>query len=51
MVIVDTSCLVTLERSGDFDILEKVFGEINITPEIENEFGKDFAGVGQCDQG
>ena len=40
MVIVDTSCLVTLERSGDFDILGKVFGEISITPEIENEFGK-----------
>ena len=39
MVIVDTSCLITLDRIERLDILKSVFGEIAITEEIKKEFG------------
>lgn len=38
VIIADTSCLITLERSDQLIILNRVFGEIFITPEIRNEF-------------
>lgn len=41
MVIVDTSCLIALDRSGELNILNKVFGKITLTPEIRAEYGKD----------
>ncbi len=40
MVIVDTSCLITLDRIGRLDILQRVFGEIAVTEEIRKEFGQ-----------
>ncbi|WP_421879756.1 DUF3368 domain-containing protein [Marinoscillum sp.] len=40
IIIADTSCLITLERSDALSVLHKVFGEIAITPEIRNEFQK-----------
>lgn len=38
VIIADTSCLITLDRSDELSILFKVFGEVTITPDIRNEF-------------
>ena len=38
MVVVDTSCLITLDRIGNLETLNKVFGKITVTPEIKQEF-------------
>ena len=39
-VIVDTSCLIVLDNIGLLDILNNIYGEIIITPEVFMEFGK-----------
>jgi predicted nucleic acid-binding protein len=39
IIIADTSCLIVLNKIDEFDILQKLFGEILITSEIKNEFG------------
>lgn len=39
-IIVDTSVLIIFDNIGRLDILNSVYGEIYITPEIEEEFGK-----------
>lgn len=38
-IISDTSCLILLEKIGELDLLNKVFGEILITQEIADEYG------------
>lgn len=39
IIITDTSCFITLEKIGAFEILHQVFKNIVTTPEIEQEFG------------
>ncbi|MDZ7808037.1 MAG: hypothetical protein U5K71_13110 [Gracilimonas sp.] len=40
-IIADTSCLVLLEKINEFDVLQKLYKEIIITPEVANEFGSE----------
>lgn len=37
-IIADTSCLILLQKIDQLHILQKVFGQIIITPEINREF-------------
>lgn len=39
IVISDTSILVLFDKIENFDLLEKVYGELYTTPEIAKEFG------------
>jgi predicted nucleic acid-binding protein len=39
VIIADTSCLILLHKIGEFSLLQKLFGQITITSEIEKEFG------------
>ena len=38
VIIADSSCLIALSNIKELDILQRVYGQITITPEIENEF-------------
>jgi predicted nucleic acid-binding protein len=38
-VVADASCLIVLKNIDEFSLLEKIFGELLITPEVESEFG------------
>jgi len=38
-IVSDTSCLITLEKIGELELLHKVFGEIIVTNEIAGEYG------------
>ena len=38
-IISDTSCLILLDKIGELEILNKLFGQILTTPEVANEFG------------
>jgi len=38
IIIADTSCLIVLEQIEELSILEKIYTEIVITPEVEHEF-------------
>ena len=40
-IIVDTSCLVLLEKIDELDVLQKLFSNIVITPVVAGEFGSD----------
>ncbi|MDZ7808285.1 MAG: DUF3368 domain-containing protein [Gracilimonas sp.] len=40
-IIADTSCLVLLEKINEFDVLQKLYKKIIITPEVANEFGSE----------
>lgn len=40
IIIADTSCLIVLEKIGHLDLLNKVFGEVVITQQVFEEFGK-----------
>ena len=40
IIVSDTSCLVLLDKLNSLYILEKLFSEITITPEIEKEIGQ-----------
>lgn len=40
VVVSDASCLIVLERIGELPLLEKLFGEIEITEEVAAEFGE-----------
>lgn len=44
IIITDTSCLITLEKIGAFEILHQAFKNIVTTPEIELEFGSKLPG-------
>ncbi len=37
-IISDTSCLILLDKIGELEILNKLFGTIIITPEVLEEF-------------
>ena len=39
-IISDTSCLILLDKIGELDILQKLFGTIITTTEVANEFGQ-----------
>lgn len=41
IIITDTSCFITLDKIGAFDILHQAFKNVVTTPEILNEFGAD----------
>ena len=38
-IISDTSCLILLDKIGELEILNKLFGTIITTDEVSNEFG------------
>ena len=38
VIIADTSCLIVLDQIGELPILEKIYTEILITPEVRQEF-------------
>jgi predicted nucleic acid-binding protein len=38
-IISDTSCLILLDKIGELEILNKLFGQIYTTPDVANEFG------------
>ncbi|MDX5479089.1 MAG: DUF3368 domain-containing protein [Cyclobacteriaceae bacterium] len=40
IIIADTSCLIVLDKVGYLDLLNKVFGEVVITQQVFEEFGK-----------
>lgn len=44
IIITDTSCFITLEKIGAFEILHQVFKNVATTPEIEEEFGSKLPG-------
>ena len=39
-IISDTSCLILLDKIGELDILNKLFGIITTTTEVAEEFGQ-----------
>ena len=39
-IISDTSCLILLDKIGELDILNKLFGTITTTTEVAEEFGQ-----------
>ncbi len=39
IIITDTSCFITLDKIGAFDLLRQSFKNIVTTPEIQQEFG------------
>lgn len=41
VVISDASCLIVLSKIGKLDLLYLLYGQVYITPEIEQEFGED----------
>ena len=41
IIIADTSCLILLYKIQTFDLLQKLFGRIIVTSEIQREFGRD----------
>jgi predicted nucleic acid-binding protein len=42
IIISDTSTLILFQKIGEFNLLQKVYGELITTPEIANEFGEEF---------
>ena len=38
-IIADASCLIVLQNIQELSLLQKLFGEISITEEVEKEFG------------
>ena len=41
-IVLDSTCLIGLERIGQLDILSKLFEPIVVPDEVENEFGNSF---------
>ena len=39
-IIADTSCLISLDKIGELEILNKLFGTIITTTEVAVEFGQ-----------
>ncbi len=39
IIVSDTSCLIALSNIGTLQILKDLFGEVLITPEVNQEFG------------
>ncbi len=42
-IVFDSTCLISLERIGQLDILSKLFKPIVIPNEVLNEFGTEFS--------
>ena len=40
VIIADSSCLIALSNINELEIFQKVYEQITITPEIEDEFGE-----------
>ena len=40
-IISDTSCLIILDKIGELEILNKLFGIITTTAEVANEYGQE----------
>jgi predicted nucleic acid-binding protein len=40
LIIADTSCLILLSKIGQLDLLHRLFDDITITPEVNDEFGE-----------
>ena len=40
VIISDTSCLILLDKIGELELLNKLFGTIITTSEVANEFGQ-----------
>ena len=40
-IISDTSCLIILDKIGELEILNKLFGVITTTGEVANEYGQE----------
>ena len=41
IIISDTSTLILFHKIGEFNLLQKVYGELITTPEIADEFGEE----------
>jgi predicted nucleic acid-binding protein len=41
VIISDTSCLILLDKIGELELLQTLFGRITITHEIADEFNKE----------
>jgi len=41
IIISDTSTLILFSKINEFDLLEKVYGQLTTTPEIAEEFGEE----------
>ena len=39
-IIADTSCFIALDNIGELALLQKIYGQVITTPEVQNEFGK-----------
>jgi len=48
VVISDTSTLILFKKIDEFNLLEKVYGELITTPEIAEEFGEDLRFKKHC---
>ena len=44
VIISDTSCLILLDKIGELNLLNKLFGQVTVTQEIANEFRKELSG-------
>ena len=41
VIIADTSCLILLEKIEELTLLYQLYGQVCITEEIANEFGRN----------
>lgn len=46
-VIADTSCLIVLDKAKILFILDKIYGNVLITPTVKAEFGKELPGFAE----
>ena len=44
VIISDTSCLILLDKIGELNLLNKLFGQVTVPQEIANEFRKELPG-------
>ena len=44
IIISDTSCLIILNKIGELELLQKVYGQIITTPEIVTKYGESLPG-------
>ncbi|HZJ18758.1 MAG TPA: hypothetical protein VFD35_00195 [Pricia sp.] len=40
VIIADASCIIALKNIDELFLLQKVFKEISVTPEVANEYGE-----------
>lgn len=44
VIISDSSCLILLDKIGELNLLNKLFGQVTVTKEIANEFRNELPG-------